>query len=76
MSQLNMSQHLDAIGRRVEAVKQSQVYETQADIDRERLYDFVKVSRSMDLLLGLMDTPEITGAELEAMNVSIPQEDR
>lgn len=51
---MDMSAHLAAIGERVERIKQSQVYETQADIDRERLYDMLKASKSFDLLITVM----------------------
>lgn len=51
---INMSEHLSAIGDRVQRVKESQVYICQADIDRERLYDMLKASRSFDLLMSVL----------------------
>lgn len=55
---LNMTEHLAHIGDRVQRVKESGIYETQADIDRERLYDMLKTSRSFDLLLTVMGEEE------------------
>lgn len=55
---INMTEHLAHIGDRVQRVKDSGIYETQADIDRERLYDMLKASRSFDLLLAVLEPEE------------------
>lgn len=51
MAQLDLKKHLEHIGERVERVKQTGIYETQADIDRERLYDMLMASKAWELLM-------------------------
>lgn len=51
---MDMSALYASIGERVERTRQSQVYETQADIDRERLFDMLKTSKAWETLLGVI----------------------